>query len=487
MQIKPTSPISPPGRSVPVNQKQASAPQAEVQTQRALAQVISQESGIAQVKTLPGGQILELQTGQQLRAGQLVVLEQQAGQIKLDTQPKAIVEQLLRHLLPHSGGLKSALLSVITTALSGNTALSGQTALSGNTALSGQTALSGYTALKGTSAPTGSTTQNQNPSLSPNVVPGNSATSSGLTSPGIPAGTRPSGLNQYLGINQLLPTNSTPTAPASLQSQLLPLLGNALGNAGPNSTGHPDAKLNLLSQVAQMLTANPKQPINQPLAELINGLPQTQSLREPGQIAALLQPNAQSPLVKLMLPLLKSVLLTPPLNNTEQEKRQELLPRLNQLLARGLLSGIRAPGAGPEAELGRGEWLSRHDNAIDNLQFQLGVVRERNPEEDQNQTHGKEAQGQVRRWTVRLAFDFEELGLITAYVVLVDNRALEMNFWAERPTTKQKLEAYQQKFHKKVQQVLSEHGIERLAIDVLDGDPPSSKPQVTTQLVNEIA
>jgi hypothetical protein len=244
---------------------------------------------------------------------------------------------------------------------------------------------------------------------------------------------------------------------------------------------------NVLSQLAQVLSANPKQSINQPLAALLNALPQTQTLREPGQIASLLQPSAQSPLVKLMLPLLKSVLLTPPLNSQEQEKRQELLPRLNQLLARGLLSGIRAPGAGPEAELGRGEWLSRHDNAIDNLQFQLGVVRERSSEEDQNRAPGTEEQNQVRRWTVRLAFDFEELGLITTYVVLVDNRALEMNFWAERPATKLKLEAYQQKFHKKVQRVLSEHGIERLAIDVLDGDPPSSKPQVTTQLVNEIA
>jgi hypothetical protein len=115
----------------------------------------------------------------------LVVIEQQPGQIKLDTQPKAIAEQLLRHLLPHSGSLKSALLAVITSALSQQTALSGQTALSASTALSGQTALSAQTAHSG-QTPQGSTRH----SLS-------------------------SGLSQYLGINNLLPAANTPTTPVN--------------------------------------------------------------------------------------------------------------------------------------------------------------------------------------------------------------------------------------------------------------------------------
>ena len=220
------------------------------------------------------------------------------------------------------------------------------------------------------------------------------------------------------------------------------------------------------------------------LSRLIAGLPESSVLKDSSQIANLLQPNSTvSPLLKLVLPLLKSVLMTSPSGQPEQEQ----LPKLSQLLARTLLSAIRAPGAGPESELGRGELLSRFENSLDTFQFELGIVRERYSGEKPQAEDEESTINKVRQWTVRLSFEFEELGLVTAFVVLTNQSQIEMNFWAERDDTRKQIEQQRQQFRSRLDNVLSPHGIERLEIGVHEGDPPPPKSQVTTQLVNEIA
>ena len=152
-----------------------------------------------------------------------------------------------------------------------------------------------------------------------------------------------------------------------------------------------------------------------------------------------------------------------------------------------MLSAIRAPGSGQEAEVGRGEWLSRFEHNLDSFQFELGIVRERYEDAKQRSGDGTKTDNKVRQWTVRLAFDFEELGLITAFVVLTNNRQLEMNFWTECTDTRIQIEQFKQRFQSRLDLALSPHGIEQLEIGVHEGEPPPSKPQVTTQLVSEVA
>jgi hypothetical protein len=498
MQITPTSPISPTTRVAPDHREPNSNSAQEAASQRALAQVIRQESGRTLVKTLPGGQTLELQTSEQLRNGQLVVLEQKPGQLTLSTQPKTVADQILRHLLPHSGQLKPALLTVLKTALSQLTALSAQTALSGQTALSAQTALSGQTALGAQTALSGQTALGAQIAVNREIATG-LGQQAGTINLMTPANGITEGLLQVLNQARVTAGQSDSAGNAagqsavtsSLESQLLPLFKAALSSSGQTASSVSESasqSTNLIQQLGQLFTANPKHPINQPLANLLGDLPSTQALTDPAQIASMFQSQATiGSLIKLMLPLLKSVLLTPPTNGQEQERRMELLPKLSQLIARVLLSAVRSPGNGLEAEVGRGEWLTRHDNSLDSLQIELGVVRQRSSDENQEQDQQQDQKPQVRRWTVRLSFDFEELGLITAFIILVDNRALEMNFWAEREATRHKIEYYQQQFRQKLNDVLTSHGIERLTIDVHEGDPPPAKPQVTTQLVDEVA
>jgi hypothetical protein len=283
-----------------------------------------------------------------------------------------------------------------------------------------------------------------------------------------------------------LPGGSPLTAPSQgisqTTQQLIPgNLARLLPATGTTQTTNGD----LLQPLASLagLGKSPTE-LTQHLAQILKQLPDTAGLRDSSQIANLLTPGASpSPLIKLLLPLLKSVLLAPVTKPIDQEQ----LPRLTQLLARAMLAAIRAPGGGQEAEIGRGEWLSRFEHNLDSFQFELGIVKERYEDKHQRPGAGSKTDNKVRQWTVRLAFEFEELGLITAFVVLTNNRQLEMNFWTEREDTRAQIEQCRQRFRSRLDQALSPHGIEQLEIGVHEGEPPPSRPQVTTQLVNETA
>ena len=440
MQITTTSSVSPTSRTASVNQE-LSNKQAEPPTQRLLAQVLNtNQEGVTQLKTLPAGQTLQLQTASRLTPGQLVIVELSAGQVRLDSQSQQVAAQLLRQLLPLSGSLKTALLAAVATALSAQTALSSTTTLNA-------------AAAAGTASNLGQTIANHQSLLA-----------GGAT---LPAGLRPP--------SQGVSTATQPIIPGDL-AQLLQ----------KNGTGKL-ASHDLLQQLASTVSPGSGKAateLTQQLSQILKQLPDSATLRDSGQIANLLAPGAsQNALIKLLLPLLKSVLQTPINKPVDQDQ----LPKLSQLLARAMLSAIRAPGSGQEAEVGRGEWLSRFEHNLDSFQFELGIVRERYEDAKQRSGDGTKTDNKVRQWTVRLAFDFEELGLITAFVVLTNNRQLEMNFWTECTDTRIQIEQFKQRFQSRLDLALSPHGIEQLEIGVHEGEPPPSKPQVTTQLVSEVA
>ncbi|MGK0397354.1 MAG: hypothetical protein ACJAYE_003383, partial [Candidatus Azotimanducaceae bacterium] len=75
MQIKPSSSVAQIPKTVPAHQE-LSNKQTEPPAQRLLAQVVkTDQEGLAQLKTLPAGQTLQLQTTGRLVPGQLVIVK----------------------------------------------------------------------------------------------------------------------------------------------------------------------------------------------------------------------------------------------------------------------------------------------------------------------------------------------------------------------------------------------------------------------------
>ena len=177
-----------------------------------------------------------------------------------------------------------------------------------------------------------------------------------------------------------------------------------------------------------------------------------------------------------------------PVNAEQQQARDSQLTAFTQLAARVLLGAIRAPAAGNELELGRSEWIGRFDQSLDTLQVGLSVIRD--PVKEKGRDTGEEDQPlttPVRQWRVRLAFEFDELGFITAFILLSDHQKMEVQFWTERESTRIKLQQFRQQFDQRLEQAVSRFGVENLSVDVFEGTPPRPKRNITQHLIDETA
>jgi hypothetical protein len=214
----------------------------------------------------------------------------------------------------------------------------------------------------------------------------------------------------------------------------------------------------------------------------------TSQLRQPAQIAPLLQPGQTPALLKLVMPLLQINLARVPLNSDQQQQRDAQTTALTQLAARILLGAMRAPNSGNEVEVSRGEWLTRFEQNLDSLQVELNVVRDPVKEREGGDAKtDEEPSGKVRQWRVRLAFEFDELGLITAFVLLSADKKMEVQFWSELDATRVKLEQYKLKFNDQLDQAVTQYGVEQLEIGVFEGTPPPSRQSISSQLIDETA
>lgn len=410
----------------------ASAARGDVLT-RLLAQVLAiRRDGLLQLQSLGDGKITNLQSNQTVQVGQLVLLEVRSSgatkELNLLTQGQALATQILRLLAPHAGNLQSKFAEV---------------------------------------------TQTTSPQ----------ARSTDLVGPGsLPTAKRDSADSLSAGLTKLIhsigviPKQLPKGAPIE-QGTILQSLKALLSARASTSEQAPRDPSTTTGQVQDTRGLN-----------LTSALPLTTQFIEPARINASLQPGQPPALLKLILPLLRGTLQRAPVTAEQAQTRDAQLSAMTQLAARVLLGALRAPNAGNEAEVSRFETLSRFDQSIDSLQIELNVVKENIRDKESNSDgEGEETQPQVKQWRVRLAFEFPELGLITAFILLRAEQQLEVQFWSERPETRSKLEQYQSRFSDKLEQVLSHHGIKTLEVGVFDGTPPPSRQAITSQLVDETA
>ncbi len=405
--------------------------------ERLLVQVVSKrEDGLAQLRSLVNGTILNLQTTQNLKPGQLALVEtrQTSGlkELTLQTQGRPLVEQILRLLAPHAGSLKAKLTEVA-----------------------------------------------QLPTIAQQANPKATVGTSTVQT----VGSRPAA-DPTTWLNQLLRPDTSGQRPTSAEAK--PQAGNPImqglrallslsqqsGNAKPsgeNQPGNPEAK-----------TLGP--------GTLLQNLPNTSSIRDPAQVPPLLRGGQVPALLKLVLPLLQNTLQQTPVNSQQQQVRDAQLSAITQLAARILLGAVRGPNNGNEVEVSRNEWITRFDQSLDTLQVALHVIRENKHDEHLDRDANKESGGEkVRQWRVRLAFEFDELGLITAFVILNAERKLEVQFWTERASTRERLQQFRLQFRERLQTALDPHGVEQLDIGVFEGTPPPSTQQISTHLIDETA
>lgn len=396
-------------------------------SQRLLAQVVAQRSdGLAQLRVASNNTLLNLQTNQSVKPGQLVLVETQqvGGQsvLNLQTGLKPMTDQLLRLLLPQNGNLKTLVNQVIQT----NTGASAQTSQGGNGLLN-------------------------------------------LLNPG----SAPSKAPTALTTNQPFNTNSQPV----LQPQ-------------------PTSQTNLLQKLTNLVaprTTAPAQETATPVntnrtPDILSQLLPTAQLKRPEQVAPLLQPGQTPALLKLVMPLLQTNLARAPVNAEQQQQRDVQTNALTQLAARIILGALRAPNTGNEVEVSRGEWITRFEQSLDSLQVELNVVRDQVREKESSEQNGnQDAGGKIRQWRVRLAFEFEELGLITAFVLLSEQQKMEVQFWTERDSTRIKLEQFRTEFNDKLKGAVQNFGVEQLDVGVYEGIPPPSRQNISSHLIDETA
>ena len=406
-----------------------------------LAQVVSaRKDGTAQLRTLAGNNLISLQTGQPLTSGQLVLLETTKvnGRIELSVQTGAsLTNQILKLLVPSNGNLKTIVQNVIKTQSLNN----------------GQV-------------------NSNNPQFSPNQTQApHLTTGSNTTSKG-------NGLFSFL------------QSPANVSKV----------EANPPLTS-PSANGGLLNKLSILLNYTSRSPANHPsspplptvhqaqsVTTLLQSLTPTANLRDASNIPPLLQTGQMPPLLKLLLPSLQRTLMQAPVNGEQQQVRDNQLTAMTQLAARLFLGAIRAPSNGNEVELSRSEWIGRFDQSLDSLQVGLSVIREPIKEKERDQENRDEdTVRHIKQWRVRLAFEFEELGLITAFVLLSGNQKMEVQFWTERESTRQVLQRFRQQFDQRLDQAVAPFGIEHLNIDVFEGTPPPSRQNITQHLIDETA
>lgn len=221
---------------------------------------------------------------------------------------------------------------------------------------------------------------------------------------------------------------------------------------------------------------------------LLSQLPSTSQLRDPSQVPPLLRGGQVPALLKLVLPLLQTTLQQAPVNGQQQQARDAHITAITQLAARILLGAVRSPNNGAEVEVSRNEWITRFDQSLDSLQVELHVIRESKQDNETERDAGQGESGEkVRQWRVRLAFEFEELGLITAFVILNAERKLEVQFWTEQESTRLRLQEFRSRFHTRLETALDSHGVEHLEIGVFEGTPPPSAQRISTHLIDETA
>jgi hypothetical protein len=190
------------------------------------------------------------------------------------------------------------------------------------------------------------------------------------------------------------------------------------------------------------------------------------------------------PLVQSLLPILKALF-----QNSPENAKSEGSNRIADLIARIILNQIRPLNnvVGEEVETRRLELIARNDNQIDgfNIQFTSPKANQQKENWSKNPSN-EEALSLTRKWTVRLSFNFPELGKITAIIHLSAEKQLEMNFWTERSTTFYLIEEHRQKFQKKVGLRMETEGISGLKIKVFEGEAPSFEEKISSSLINEI-
>jgi hypothetical protein len=407
----------------------------QVVKEQLLAQVVAnRKDGLTQLRTLSGGNLVNLTTGQALKTGQLVLLKntQTSGRTELSVQTGApLISQILKRLVPAGGNLKNLLQNVMSLqtaarpiANPGNTS-NAPTPIQNNLVRSPAT---GWFKFLSQSTPPGQTSIDAR---------------SGTPTPSKPA--QPS------------------VVPSGALSKLTALLGTTASKQDSSNAG-----------------AN--------IPPILQALTPTASLRDPSNIPPLLQPGQTPPLLKLVMPMLQRTIMQAPVNAEQQQARDSQLTAFTQLAARVLLGAIRAPAAGNELELGRSEWIGRFDQSLDTLQVGLSVIRD--PVKEKGRDTGEEDQPlttPVRQWRVRLAFEFDELGFITAFILLSDHQKMEVQFWTERESTRIKLQQFRQQFDQRLEQAVSRFGVENLSVDVFEGTPPKPKRNITQHLIDETA
>ena len=418
--------------------------EAQAATERLLAQVVAQrKDGLIQLRTVSGNSLVNLQSQIQVKPGQLILLEKSLSngrtKLSLQTQLRPLTEQILRLLVPNGGDLRAKF------------------------SLAAQL-----------------------PHL-PNSLP---------TTQTVLPNTSQNGLFSFL--KQPVGTSQTNSPSASIASQNLasgPLSGQASGSLnGPPGTSNTQIGNSLLQKLQTFIAPNQNPPAKEsaPLLKepsgLLQSLMSTSQLRQPAQIAPLLQPGQTPALLKLVMPLLQTNLARVPLNSDQQQQRDAQTTALTQLAARILLGAMRAPNSGNEVEVSRGEWLTRFEQNLDSLQVELNVVRDPVKEREGGDAKTEEEpSGKVRQWRVRLAFEFDELGLITAFVLLSADKKMEVQFWSELDATRVKLEQYTLKFNDQLDQAVTQYGVEQLEIGVFEGTPPPSRQSISSQLIDETA
>lgn len=425
-------------RGVAVDPAQAKATASAEVLERLLVQVVAKrEDGLAQLKSLVNGTILNLQTSQVLKPGQLALLEtrQTSGlkELTLQTQGRPLIEQILRLLTPHAGSLKAKLSAV---------------------------------------------TQLPVPSEQGITKPGTNANGAIQVVTNNRVGSESTNL-----LNRVIQAGShldspTPSQTKQYPNPILQGLRALLSRSSEQPSGK--AQTNNLPQNTETKDLRP--------GTLLQSLPSTSSLRNPAQVPPLLQGGQVPALLKLVLPLLQNALQQTPVNSQQQQVRDAHVTAITQLAARILLGAIRGPNNGNEVEVSRNEWITRFDQSLDSLQVELHVIRENKHEDDLDRDAQTGEPGEkVRQWRIRLAFEFDELGLITAFVILNAERKLEVQFWTERETTRQRLQEFRLRFKGRLEAALDPHGVEQLDVGVFEGTPPPSTQRISTHLIDETA
>ena len=135
----------------------------------------------------------------------------------------------------------------------------------------------------------------------------------------------------------------------------------------------------------------------------------------------------------------------------------------------------------------RSEVVARSESQLDGFQIQFLAPRipHDRPCSDQDSEAAQQIAA-VKKWTVRLSFDFPELGKISALISLAAETRLEMNFWCQRSGTVALIQSRLAKLQRKLKSRLKSQGVKDLTIAVHEGEVPTRSPLVASHLINEV-